>query len=235
MTSNIVPSLTKSYKGRAIRIDQSNNYVCLTDMASANGKQFGHWNALKNTQEYLSTFSETIGIPLVELLVVTEGRDGGTWAHQKIAIRFAQWCSVEFAIQVDFWIDELMTTGSVSIAPQRQLPPVRDIIDYAQITIAMGIQEDPILKSLISQRLAEQLSPGVRTIDAPEQPLNVTSIASNLGFSQRTIGNGSALGKHIASRHEPLGTSQHGKYQVNVYLPSEVEDTIREFFAPVLT
>jgi hypothetical protein len=98
------------------------------------------------------------------------------------------------------------------------------------MAIAMGLQNDPILKSLVTQRLCEQLSPGVKTIDAPEQPLNVTSIASNLGFSQQSIGNGSKLGKHIAARHQPLGTSQHGKYQVNVYLPSEVESSVIEFF-----
>lgn len=97
----------------------------------------------------------------------------------------------------------------------------------------MGIQDDPMIKSLMTQRLCEALSPGVRAINAPEQPLNVTSIASNLGFSQQAIGNGSALGKYIASRHQPLGTSQHGKYQVNVYLPSEAESSIDAFFAPV--
>lgn len=230
---NETTSLIKSYKGKTIRVNPITKYVCLTDMATASGKQLNDWVRLNKANCYLETLSAITGIPVMELLYVPGGNTG-TWAHPKVAIRFAQWCSDEFAVQVDFWIDELLTTGKVEIVQQRQLPPVRDIIDYAHIAIAMGIQDDPILKSLISQRLAEQLSPGVRAINAPEQPLNVTSIASNLGFSQQSIGNGSGLGKYIAARHAPLGTSQHGKYQVNVYLPSEVESTVQAFFATTL-
>ena len=168
----------------------------------------------------------------VDELVQTKegGNGGGTWVHPDLAEIFAQWCSVEYR----FAVVQLIRVAKEN-KPQtpHQLPPSRDIIDYAQMAIAFGIQDDPIIKSLVTQRLAEQLSPGIKAIDAPEQPLNVTSIASNLGFSQQAIGNGSALGKYIASRHQPLGTSQHGKYQVNVYLPSEVEASVKEFFAPV--
>ena len=39
----------------------------------------------------------------------------GTWGHPKVAIRFAQWCSDNFAVQVDIWIDQLLTSGKVVI------------------------------------------------------------------------------------------------------------------------
>lgn len=128
MNNSIIPSIVKSYKGRAIRINPDNQYVCLTDMAIASGKQFHDWYRLKSTNEYLTTFSSVTGIPLSDdtngssLLIVLQGLEHGdnqgTWAHPKIAIRFAQWCSVEFAIQVDFWIDELLTTGKVELESQ---------------------------------------------------------------------------------------------------------------------
>ncbi len=114
MTNSIVSSIVKSYQGREIRINPQTQYVCLTDMATANGKLFAHWMELKGTNEYLKAFELAIGIPIATLLHVGEGTTG-TWAHPKIAIRFAQWCSVEFAIQVDFWIDELLTTGKVEL------------------------------------------------------------------------------------------------------------------------
>lgn len=128
MANSIVPSIIKSYKGKNIRINSVTKFVCLSDMASATGKLVGDWLRLSATNKYLSAFEGAMGIPIAELLEVSDGNS--TWAHQKIAIRFAQWCSPEFAIQVDFWIDELLTTGSVSIAPQRQLAPQRDLIDY---------------------------------------------------------------------------------------------------------
>lgn len=122
MNNSIIPSIVKSYKGRAIRINPDNQYVCLTDMASANNKFYGHWRELKGTKEYLVEFSESIGIPIDDLITTSDNtvanEDRGTWAHPKIAIRFAQWCNVKFAIQVDFWIDELLTTGKVELESQ---------------------------------------------------------------------------------------------------------------------
>jgi len=53
---------------------------------------------------------------LIESKVGGSLESTGTWGHPKVAIRFAQWCSDSFAVQVDCWIDELMTTGSVSLS-----------------------------------------------------------------------------------------------------------------------
>jgi anti-repressor protein len=142
--------------------------------------------------------------------------------------KFQKWVTSEV-------IPSIRKTGSygkVQEQPQRQLAPQRDLIDYGQLIKSMPLlANDPILNALLAQRLAEQLSPGVESIDHPEQPLNITSIASNLGYSQKEIGSGAALGAFVKLRHKSLGTSQHGKYQVHVYLPSEVEKSVQEFFA----
>lgn len=156
MTNSIVPSIIKSYQGKNIRI-REDKYVCLTDMATASGKQLGGWIRLKRTAEYLEALSEAMQICIGLLLEVENGTT--TWAHPDIAIEFAGWCSMPFKIQMNRWINELMTTGSVSIAPQpqRQLAPQRDLLDYIEAAKSIGIDRDPILQSLFSQRMAEQL------------------------------------------------------------------------------
>jgi len=118
-------NLIKSWNDRAIRI-RSDRYVSLTDMAQASGKNLGHWLENKATHSYLDVMSNRIGIPTMAqnqgfqaLIEIRKGGDvsnSGTWGHPKISIRFAQWCSDEFAVWVDEQIDELMTTGSVAIA-----------------------------------------------------------------------------------------------------------------------
>jgi prophage antirepressor-like protein len=140
--------------------------------------------------------------------------------------KFQKWVTSEV-------IPSIRKTGSYSVTeqPQRQLTPQRDLIDYVNACRLIGIDNDPIIKSLLTQRMSEQLSPGVKSINHSEQPLNITSIASNLGYSQKEIGNGAALGAFVKLRHQSLGTSQHGKYQVHVYLPSEVESSVQEFFS----
>lgn len=130
-------SIIKVWNANNIRIDPDNRYVCLTDMAKASGKLLGNWNQLDITKEYLSTLSSVIGIPITDnhaglsgLICSIQGIgvEQGTWAHPKVAIRFAQWCDVSFAIQVDSWIDELLTTGKVEIQrenlEQSFAPPV---------------------------------------------------------------------------------------------------------------
>ncbi len=112
MTNSIVASIVKSYKGREIRI-REDEYVCLSDMAIANGKRLNNWLRLDSSKSYLETLSRATHIPVAALLQVSNGNP--TWGHRKVALRFAQWCSDDFAIQVDFWIDELLTTGKVEL------------------------------------------------------------------------------------------------------------------------
>ena len=110
--------LARSFNDRLIRIRQSDRYVSGTDMAQACGKLFGHWNSLKSTTEYLQALESAIGITITDLVQVSQGgipENQGTWLHPKVALRFAQWCSAKFAVQVDCWIDELLTTGKVEL------------------------------------------------------------------------------------------------------------------------
>lgn len=117
MSKSIVPSIIKSYKGKNIRVNPIDRYTCLTDMAKASGKLVKDWVRLDSTTAYLEALSSMAGIPLTNLLVVGKGNQP-TWAHPKVAIKFAAWCSPQFEVQVTSWIDELLTTGSVSIAPK---------------------------------------------------------------------------------------------------------------------
>jgi KilA-N domain len=111
-------------------------------MATASGKRLSSWTQLDKANSYLQTLSAITGIPVINLLVVGEGNQP-TWGHPKVALRFAQWCSDELAVQVDTWIDELLTTGSVSIAPKTPLELAKEQVrlheqlelQAAQITI----------------------------------------------------------------------------------------------------
>lgn len=117
---NETTSLIKSYKGKNIRVNPVDRYTCLTDMATASGKRLPNWIQTDKAKSYLETLSAITGLSVTHLLVVGEGNQP-TWGHPKVALRFAQWCSDDLAVQVDTWIDELLTTGFVSIAPKTPL------------------------------------------------------------------------------------------------------------------
>jgi KilA-N domain len=233
--------IVRTFLNQGIR-QREDGFWSLTDMCRVNGKILGNWTRLDSTQEYLNALREARysdphnALEPIEIIQGGEPTMQGTWGDRQVAIRLAQWISPQFAIQVDAWVVELMSQGFVSIADQprpklepRRLPPVRDVLDYLEAAKSIGIDQDPILKSLFSQRLAEQLG-GVPNPDFP-QPVVLTVRAGELGFSAKDIGDGSKLGKYVKRRIDPIGKSQHGKYEVNVYDPGEELDaTILEFF-----
>lgn len=122
MDSNIL----RSWNEKTIR-HRADGYLSLTDMAQSTDKKVNDWLRLDSTKSYLKSLSSVAGIPVavdsVKVPALVQRVSGGvpseqgTWGHRKVAIRFAQWCSDDFAIQVDSWVEELFDTGSVSIVP----------------------------------------------------------------------------------------------------------------------
>lgn len=143
--------IVKIYQGVTIRI-REDRYVCLTDMAKANNRKVAQWLLLSSTKTYIEALVQVVGKPTSVLLEVGHGTP--TWAHPKLAIRFAQWCSDSFAVQVDFWIDELMTTGKVSIAPEQ--PPLSLMQQIA--AMALASHEQNVQIELIKQQQALESS-----------------------------------------------------------------------------
>lgn len=61
------------------------------------------WLALDSTQEYIETLADFSNCEKSSLLKTRAGRhNGGTWLHPKLAVPFARWLDVRFAI----WCDE---------------------------------------------------------------------------------------------------------------------------------
>lgn len=93
--SNII----RSWNGRTIR-QREDGYLCLTDMAQATGKRVQDWTDLKTTNSYLVALGTSVNIVTDQLVCTIKhglNEQRGTWGHRKVAIRFAQWCSDEFA------------------------------------------------------------------------------------------------------------------------------------------
>lgn len=197
----------RQFNSKTIRIRPEDRYVCLTDMAKASGKLFADWKRLKATESYLETLSRIMGMPIIQLIEVNVGNLGemsGTWGHSKVALRFAQWCSDEFAVQVDIWIDELLTTGKVELNKQE---PNTDLSVTDEIKAEMDILSfglsianlDPALISgfvlnyagkHLNNRLAGEVNEAHKLLAATTETdllLTPTSIGKQLGISARKV------------------------------------------------
>jgi len=197
--------LIKSWNNRAIRI-REDRYVSLTDMAQATGKEVKHWNENKGTWSYLQALSSKVGIPTSKLIEIIRGgsaHEQGTWGHPKVALRFAQWCSDDFAVQVDCWIDELLTTGNVSL---QQLQPQPQLAFDTQVRLEVELIQNVLTASGIDVKLVAGVAlnhagyrlPEMRQVvneahsllaaSAPSELLMTpTAIGQELGISARQV------------------------------------------------
>ena len=108
------------YNGNSIAFDKGDNVMInLTDVAKAFPEK--NLTQIVNSQEikeYCESLSKLQNYSFADLLIVRKGAPhlgGGTWAHQKVALRVAQKLSPDFAVWVDTRIEELLMTGVTTI------------------------------------------------------------------------------------------------------------------------
>ncbi len=127
-TQNLI---IRDFNGSTIR-QRSDGYLNATDMCQASGKLFTGYKRLKSTKAFLLELSDFLSKNPVMLISITEQNqqliqtvqggtpeEQGTWIHPYVSINLAQWCSPIFAVLVTDWVYELLTTGTVSLNPDK--------------------------------------------------------------------------------------------------------------------
>lgn len=224
--------LTKIWNNRNIRIRQEDRYVCLSDIAKASGKRLSNWKQNDDSKEYLKALEQATGIPAFKLVEAGKGKP--TFAHSKVALRFAQWCSPHLAVQVDFWLDELLTTGSVSIAPKPEPLPELNPVELINAADKLEDINNATLQELLRNELIDYLSvkQGNKALPSAKKEYTICKVrARELGYSTKDIGNGSALGVFVAKHLKCAFSERIGKYDVKHYeVTDELDTVIHDYF-----
>lgn len=218
------------FNEQSIRIRKEDRYVSLTDMANASGKFFADWKKLKTTLSYLESLSRCLDIDLNKLLEINESTGDnstrGTWGHPKVAIRFAQWCSDEFAVQVDIWIDQLMTTGivhlndSYGVKPQVN-PEELSLLRLGLTSVSTQLVDGFILNELgkVKPELKDHINEAHKLLAAttqiPEVLLTPTLIGKELGISSIRVN------KLLTSKGYQIKNQNKSKGSPD-YLPTDI-------------
>lgn len=154
---SVMVSKTYDYNGHNVPMTRCDNgivYVNLTEVAKAFPNK--NLTQIVNSQEikdYCESLSKLQNYSFADLLIVKKGAPnlgGGTWAHQKVALRVAQKLSPDFAVMVDTWIEKLLTEGKVELRPAipktysealRQLADEVEAKEKAQLLLAEKTQQ----------------------------------------------------------------------------------------------
>ncbi|OWY37172.1 hypothetical protein CEK28_18325 [Xenophilus sp. AP218F] len=133
--------LAKSFNGMAFEF-REDGYFNMTKAAKAYGKHMDNFWALKSTKPYLAALSNSLKIGELNLVEKHEGHYGGTWAHPKLAVFFARWLDVKFAVWCDSVIDSLLqgsTTININVSTPPEVLQVPAIGVVAQIRPSRGL------------------------------------------------------------------------------------------------
>lgn len=96
--SKIIPM---DYAGQAVQFNA-------TTAAARFSKRPIDWLKLDGTKEYIGALTEILNCEESALLKTRRGNSGGTWMHPRLAVRFAQWLDVRFAVWCDSQVDALL-------------------------------------------------------------------------------------------------------------------------------
>lgn len=80
----------------------------MTKAAQAFGKRLDHFLVLKETKEYVDALQAIPGITGTAIQAIRGGSTPGTWAHPKLAVFFARWLDVRFAVWCDAMIEDIL-------------------------------------------------------------------------------------------------------------------------------
>jgi KilA-N domain len=115
-------TMTRSISGIEVSQRKDDGYVNATRLLKAHKvgtgetKKMADWLATERAKVYIDHLALKVGIPTFDLVQTKRGAGGGTWIHPRLSVRFAMWLSEDFALQVEDWIQEWMTTGKNPIA-----------------------------------------------------------------------------------------------------------------------
>jgi hypothetical protein len=125
-----------------------------TDVAANFGKRPVDWLKLDSTKTYISAMLEILRSEESSLLKTKRGRavnGGETWFHPKLAVAFARWLDVRFAIWCDMQIDKIL----------HDRPPyaLKDLRSKKALPGGLTLDQIEAVKALVKARVEELPAP----------------------------------------------------------------------------
>lgn len=102
--------ITRDFNGLAFSF-RPDGWFNMTKAAAHFGKTLENFMRSPETLEYIEALSNSV--KNTEIKEARKGRYGGTWAHPKLAVFFARWLDVRFAVWCDAAIEDILKGAAV--------------------------------------------------------------------------------------------------------------------------
>ncbi len=200
--------IKKSWNGFEIEFELIDGQLMAnaTAMCAAFNEKPVAWLRQKGVQRYLAALeAKCAGSTLVETR--QGGTEPGTWIHERLILKLAQWLNVDFEIQCDEWVAELLRTGKVELAA---LSPAEILLQQCQ----QLVDHEKRMKQLEAERAADQQRIGAveqkmaevvaKTTTSPTEFYTIAGWASLQGLSIPTS-KANELGRKAAALSKKQG------------------------------
>ena len=175
--------LNNSFDISIFEIDKEKQLINLTKICQHFDRRIAKWKELPTTQRFLEAFFAKN--PESENWVVVNGGNSGngTWASRRVALKLAEWISVDFEIWCNEKLDELFQKGTVSLNQAFNIPK-----NYGEALLEAGriqIRLDESLLQLEYQKPKVELADNYLTNGGN---MNLTTTAKALGIAVGELG-----------------------------------------------
>ena len=177
----------REYLGNRIEFKMIDGHIYANANQMANGfggsQKLADWTRSENTKRYMEALNKN---KLWKNSIISEeGRNGGTWIHEKLVLNFARYLNVEFELWCDEQIATLLREGKVELQPTNDkislLMRIVTANGETELALAMNRYENNYVKPLEldnkikSQQIAE-LQPKGTYYDLVLQCKNLLSV-----------------------------------------------------------
>ncbi|GEM_PF-786299 len=156
---------------------REDGYFNMTKAAKAFGKDVYEYLRLPSTVEYLDAL--TGKIPDKEFIKTQRGSGlhmtTGTWGHPKVAVPFARWLDVHFAVACDLMIEDILKGSaeitfvkpeeSSTLKHQQEFPKMFD--ELASVLLEMNKREAAMATEI--QQLREAMAARIEALESRER------------------------------------------------------------------
>lgn len=183
--------VVKEYLGNRIEFKMVDGHVYANANQMANGfggsQKLADWERSENTKRYMEALNKN---KLWKNSIISEeGRNDGTWIHEKLVLNFARYLNVEFELWCDEQIATLLREVSVSINKKQNL--LLSIIQSStevERAVALNRYELEYVKPL-EQKTKEQEEYIEHVVHNEKYYITPTVIGNKFGMSAMKLNN----------------------------------------------
>lgn len=164
--------IIKDYHGFAMEFELIDGQLMAnaTAMCAPFGKKPHDWLRSVTGARYVAALQAKGEIPA---LVETRqgGSNPGTWINERLILKMAQWLDVDFELQCDEWIAELLRTGKVELKvltpAEMLLKQCQQLVDHERRVLQLEVKQEADHKQIgvLGEQVAEVAAKQI-TIDS---------------------------------------------------------------------